>query len=148
LKPLSRPLRLDALVEQPNSYPKFARLQPEFLAKAYHTLAELSEAFQRANFQARESVTRRLGDSAKFIMAEYTKANAIEGRRAGSRDTILQGLVPVVMAAERSDTATGAKVIHAVRESWFETRYFGGCQAAETIIFRTDVTAAPEIPTS
>jgi hypothetical protein len=79
--------------------------------KAFRTLSRLIDVYVRGSEDERRAISAALDEAAKYVMFHYTWAKAIEARRTGSRDALLQGLIPVVMAGGRSTTATGATLL-------------------------------------
>jgi len=97
-----------------NGYPIWVppdQLDQQTRSNIYQAISALSEAFQRAGLEGRKSITEGLGRSAKYVMYEYTRDKAVEARRTGSETAIIEGLIPVVMAGGRSDTATGGSLL-------------------------------------
>jgi hypothetical protein len=79
-----------------------------------------------------------LKESSKLIMADYTLEKAVEGRRTGSKDSVLQGLIPVVMAGGRADTRTGGMLLAVLLHSAQKTGLKADQIFAEGARFATD----------
>jgi hypothetical protein len=81
------------------------------------------------------SISAQLTEASKYLMAEYSREKAVEGLRSASRDAILQGLVPVVMASGSSDTKTGGMLLALLLHSAERT----GVNAFELFAFAADL---------
>jgi hypothetical protein len=111
----------DDLVNRLNGYPRWVFLEPQTRADAHRTISELTELFQHACFEDRKAITSALSEPAKYVMATFTEAKALDGRRTGSRDTILQGLIPVVIAGGNPCTRTGGMLCSLILNSALKT---------------------------
>jgi hypothetical protein len=78
---------------------------------AYDTIAALAEVFQQLGREERRLVNAELGEPAKYLMFRYTNSKAVEGRRTRSAQTLLDGLIPVIMAGGKASTATAGLLL-------------------------------------
>ena len=76
------------LVGQLNNYPKYARLEPDVLTRAYETITQLLALYEVSDLQERRAIAAGLRDSAKYILADYAIDQANDGRRSLSEDVI------------------------------------------------------------
>jgi hypothetical protein len=89
----------------------WAPMDPHSRSEAAQLISTLGDLFQRVDPAERKLVAETLVYQAKNAMALYTWGKALEARRTGSRQALIQGLIPVVMAGGRSDTGTGGQLL-------------------------------------
>jgi hypothetical protein len=94
------------IIRKLNAYPMWAQLCDPRTAGAPATIAALVELFKQAGREQRREITGDLGRPAKYLMAQYAQAQAVEARRTRSAEAIMAGLVPVVIAGGAPTTAT------------------------------------------
>lgn len=133
------------LVHTLNGYPKWARLDAQMRPSVYETISELVRAFQQASVSDRTAIASTLSQSSRYLMAGYTRQKAAEGLRSASKDAILQGLIPVVMAGGRSDTRTGGSLLALLLHSAERTGVDAVALFAFAAKLATDEDAAEQI---
>ncbi len=114
----------EELVNRLNAYPSAAVWDLAERPKVYATIDELATVFQGADFQDRQAIVSALTEPAKYLFAEYTHDKAVSVLRTGSRQAVIEGLIPFVMAGGRSDTRTGGELLslmlHSVERAGLE----------------------------
>lgn len=122
-------------------------------SEVYETISTLIDVFPSASKDERRQVANALRRSARYAMAEYSRYKAAEVRRTGSSVALLQGLIPVAIAAGQTlNTPTGrfllAMLLHSALSSGLDGRYLFA-QAAEYAASTTvaeQLRAFPDLP--
>src|SRR5579871_4278787 len=88
----------------------------EVRARMFATILKLVDLFVKASPEERLAVLA-LSETAKYAMSYFTEVKTLEARRTRSRETLVEALIPVVMAGGRSESRTGGLLLAMVCRS-------------------------------